>query len=604
MLVSGCVRNFFPLESRVSTASIVATVVNHCAKQAFENLRNPKFITRKLLSSIYEEKHDLVKAILRSPQTIDERGLKIGLEWAMEEKNYDLVNQIVNAPASLALNLDKVLETAVDLENYELALQIIQGKGMITASLLRYVVRHLIGEKEYAKVDAIIRSSRTFHSYEITDFIKEAIGAGAVDLYKILVNSRYSISADILYEAMNFFLKFKQRDLAEYTIHSRCFDFMFALNHAVEKQHHTTVITLLEAKQNSADASLSEQYKSAVASKDLFRQRVTLLQFIVDSTPFLSKKFEMMSKAIALHANKMEQIGWSGDGYFSIDVLPTPRLLTPKEALLYRLATGPGSLEDVIYVLDKNIEALYRVVRKNIREPQEGPRRVPASLQKIFEEEMAKLGEEIEAACKEGACIRELLAFANERRYEIAHKTLDPDFKLYTMGFNERSVGTSQFISYVSLANGDHLIPHIKALLADATSYQIEEFDSKGTKLSLTSIRKSIESTRDLEGEFYWLHTDPTQFPAIKEELNLLYQQLPAINQEASLIKIAEIHWWLTQGTFFKRGSAAISEAICEGLLKVHLPELKVKKKSLPDIYALTYTKQQFQKMYRNKFIE
>jgi len=44
--------------------------------------------------------------------------------------------------------------------------------------------------------------------------------------------------------------------------------------------------------------------------------------------------------------------------------------------------------------------------------------------------------------------------------------------------------------------------------------------------------------------------------------------------------------------------------SVPEGLLKVYLPDLKVKKRSLPDIYALTYTKEQFVGMYKSAFTE
>lgn len=94
-----------------------------------------------------------------------------------------------------------------------------------------------------------------------------------------------------------------------------------------------------------------------------------------------------------------------------------------------------------------------------------------------------------------------------------------------------------------------------------------------GVELTRTVVvrDKPLRTLFPLKTGHGWEHTEPSAHHALLVHVEHLLAQLPSRADEgtASLIRaVGELHWWLAQATFFKRGSAAIGEIFCEALLR------------------------------------
>jgi hypothetical protein len=86
-----------------------------------------------------------------------------------------------------------------------------------------------------------------------------------------------------------------------------------------------------------------------------------------------------------------------------------------------------------------------------------------------------------------------------------------------------------------------------------------------------------------------WTHTESEQIPACLNHIEKLYQQLlKAKSPDQRLQLIARIHWWGCHACPCERGSAAIMEAICQGLLEGADLPYRLNPEKPVDIYALT----------------
>jgi hypothetical protein len=86
-----------------------------------------------------------------------------------------------------------------------------------------------------------------------------------------------------------------------------------------------------------------------------------------------------------------------------------------------------------------------------------------------------------------------------------------------------------------------------------------------------------------------WTHTGGEQIPECLKHIEDLYQQLlKAKYPDQRLQLIARIHWWGCHACPCERGSAAIMEAICQGLLEGSNLPFKLNPEKPVDIYALT----------------
>lgn len=110
------------------------------------------------------------------------------------------------------------------------------------------------------------------------------------------------------------------------------------------------------------------------------------------------------------------------------------------------------------------------------------------------------------------------------------------------------------------------------------------------------SFLKISEDFRDLKSRFpslryrhSWTHTEPKYINQCMSHIEDLYQQLlKAKNPDQRLQLIARIHWWGCQTCPCARGSAAIMEVICQGLLEGSNLPFRLNPENPVDIYALT----------------
>jgi hypothetical protein len=86
-----------------------------------------------------------------------------------------------------------------------------------------------------------------------------------------------------------------------------------------------------------------------------------------------------------------------------------------------------------------------------------------------------------------------------------------------------------------------------------------------------------------------WTHTEPRYIDICINRIEDLYQQLlKAKYPDQRLQLIARIHWWGCHACPCIRGSAAIMEVICQGLLEGSNLPFKLNPEKPVDIYALT----------------
>jgi len=102
----------------------------------------------------------------------------------------------------------------------------------------------------------------------------------------------------------------------------------------------------------------------------------------------------------------------------------------------------------------------------------------------------------------------------------------------------------------------------------------------------------------------YILHTSPTHFNYILNEIDNLYNMLEKDNPN-NLNIIAQIYWWLSQAMFYMRGSATISDIICRALLYKYNNMLLSRPVDdrIPDLEAIiTPNPDEFINVYKSMF--
>ncbi|NGX60695.1 MAG: hypothetical protein K940chlam9_00162 [Chlamydiae bacterium] len=149
----------------------------------------------------------------------------------------------------------------------------------------------------------------------------------------------------------------------------------------------------------------------------------------------------------------------------------------------------------------------------------------------------------------------------------------------------------------------------IDQISEDDSTMHWESYEEGGIK---EGFRKGI----DFEGEEIFLtryilyhnertiaHTYPNNLEAAKEHCTHLYNEIlrleaPSHGKEIHRL-IGELHWWMSQATFYKRGSAACSEIIVGALLLQKWGNLTPYKIGIfADRMALTTSCEQFVQIY------
>lgn len=130
-------------------------------------------------------------------------------------------------------------------------------------------------------------------------------------------------------------------------------------------------------------------------------------------------------------------------------------------------------------------------------------------------------------------------------------------------------------------------------------------------------VKLGFRTGRDIKGEIILLskysynglgkstliHTSPENLPAVRQQCRYLYDEILRLDANKFAKEthdlLAELHWWLSQATFFKRGSAACSEIMIGTLTIRKFGKLNPYKESVfPDKLALVTSCEKFVAMY------
>jgi len=130
-------------------------------------------------------------------------------------------------------------------------------------------------------------------------------------------------------------------------------------------------------------------------------------------------------------------------------------------------------------------------------------------------------------------------------------------------------------------------IDHQKIPLTRLNILRIEEDEFK--QISWNNDARRLRTFPGLMHRYSWTHTGPRYINKCMSHIDALYQKLlNATSPDQKLNLIARIHWWGCQACPCERGSAAIMEAICQGLLEGADLPYRLNPDKPVDIYALT----------------
>lgn len=191
-----------------------------------------------------------------------------------------------------------------------------------------------------------------------------------------------------------------------------------------------------------------------------------------------------------------------------------------------------------------------------------------------------------------------IVLFVSKKRKIIEYLKFKKDWKLFgTLRKSIRVNGIKlEFQSNIINSSGKHLINN-----GNITGTQI-----KYNNYNLTEIRNFNNP--------FWVHTSANIIPKLLYKMNKLYEQFKKSltnrnNSKQSKNLLSELYWLFMQTCPFERGSAAISEIIFSALLQKHFGcnfNLLIKpynQRHIPDIHALTYPLDRFQKFFWEKLV-
>jgi hypothetical protein len=109
-------------------------------------------------------------------------------------------------------------------------------------------------------------------------------------------------------------------------------------------------------------------------------------------------------------------------------------------------------------------------------------------------------------------------------------------------------------------------------------------------QMSIRFHQFDLANFQGLRHHHSWTHTDHQYIDKCMTHIETLYKNLldKRKTPEEKLNLIARIHWWGCQACPCERGSAAIMEAICQGLLEGADLPYRLNPEKPADIYALT----------------
>jgi hypothetical protein len=292
-----------------------------------------------------------------------------------------------------------------------------------------------------------------------------------------------------------------------------------------------------------------------------------------------------------------------------------------------------------------------------------GPRKKLKFIQAIFEAESRDITKNIVTKLLRKAPFMDVVWYCALRRKELAFLQMDAAFteigkprvgpipRIPGMHFDMYSVSTSPVIE----CNGAHLIPYMKEKFnpPNKLTYYINERleHEPSTEFTLTVIEAEETDTVDLY-EYVWNHFQEDgkhRIQKIFDTLDFLYAKLVASmpnarnsassmrrrsrNSKSSMSRIssaassrrsrndqqyqhiydrihiiAKMWWWFCQAMPLYRGSAAVGEFIFKPMIEIYTQYRYTLRpgrspENLVDIHALTYGKDEFVAIFKNRFL-
>jgi hypothetical protein len=292
-----------------------------------------------------------------------------------------------------------------------------------------------------------------------------------------------------------------------------------------------------------------------------------------------------------------------------------------------------------------------------------GPRKKLKFIQAIFEAESRDITKNIVTKLLRKAPFMDVVWYCALRRKELAFLQMDAAFteigkprvgpipRIPGMHFDMYSVSTSPVIE----CNGAHLIPYMKEKFnpPNKLTYYINERleHEPSTEFTLTVIEAEETDTVDLY-EYVWNHFQEDgkhRIQKIFDTLDFLYAKLVASmpnarnsassmrrrsrNSKSSISRIssavssrrsrndqqyqhiydrihiiAKMWWWFCQAMPLYRGSAAVGEFIFKPMIEIYTQYRYTLRpgrspENLVDIHALTYGKDEFVAIFKNRFL-
>ncbi len=188
--------------------------------------------------------------------------------------------------------------------------------------------------------------------------------------------------------------------------------------------------------------------------------------------------------------------------------------------------------------------------------------------------------DEIENLISKKEPFRDVLAKTAKLRKEIAYKCYDPqitDFgtfrylSLWSYCLASPKLDLNEVEEYVKGASNEDELPNnpFNYDLSDEKRRTIKG-QINGHEISLSHLIFVPENYRCNDDAAHVLHTDPKHFDQILEAIEGLFKAIIAdrLDEEQLFFQVGQLHWLLSQATFFIRGSAAISEIFCTAILQ------------------------------------
>ena len=370
-------------------------------------------------------------------------------------------------------------------------------------------------------------------------------------------------------------------------------------------------------------------FKSQILANTLFKK--TEIESPLD-LGILEQRFTLLKNKYPLHFNKAIEDMKKEFG-FETDATTFKQYIV--DMGLAQLKPEELKIEDILnFVLKCNTESVknfldsyfYAPLVKNAKiasraEKKVGLRDKPSEIQETFEHEKAQQIETIKKLFKEEKSFRDIFDSTCLWRLNLAYLCLEDIDVVQRFG----RVRTSGLVSGFQASKApEELIKKCETLISSRTASTIENWafptwakvndllgqrklksttiygDIDGEEIPLTTLNHfngDPDRIHQLDKGQYpglyhthsWTHTESEQIPACLKHIEDLYQQLlKAKYPDQRLQLIARIHWWGCHACPCERGSAAIMEAICQGLLEGADLPFRLNPEKPVDIYALT----------------